>query len=37
VFFYSTPIFTAVTQNRGDSRKSRHTTKITVIVNILQC
>jgi len=26
---YSTLIFTAVTLNHGDSRKSRHTTKIT--------
>jgi len=31
----STLIFTAVTQNHGDGRKSRHTTKITVITVIV--
>jgi len=30
---HSMPIFTAVTQNHDDSRKSRHTVKATVIVN----
>jgi len=28
-------IFTAVTQNHGDSRKWRHTTKITVIATVI--
>jgi len=31
---HSTLIFTAVTQNHGDSRKSRHTTKIMVKVTV---
>jgi len=32
---YSTLIFMAVTQNHGDSRKSRHTTKITIKVSAI--
>jgi len=31
----STSIFTAVTQNHGDSRKSRHSTEITVKVTVI--
>ena len=32
---HSTPTFTAVTQNYGDSRKSRHTTKSTVKATVI--
>jgi len=32
---HSMSIFTAVMQNHGDSRKSRHTTKITVKVTVV--
>ena len=32
---HSTLIFTAVTQNQGDARKSRHSTKITVKATVI--